>query len=154
MNKKSKKAISTIWVLLAISATSAAIFAGCNSYKNANNSSNSVVSSSSNSSETSKNSDSSKTYSLQLNSNPSTGYSWSYSVDKEGIIKESKNEYVSDENSKSLLGVGGKQNYTFEGVKEGDVTITFKYARSNDDTDATTKVVNLHVNADGSITAQ
>lgn len=71
-----------------------------------------------------------KTLKLELEANATTGYSWSYSLSQENIVKFVKDEYVSSKNDSKLTGVGGKQVYEIKGLKEGEVTITFKYSRS------------------------
>lgn len=68
-------------------------------------------------------------YKLELEANATTGYSWSYSVDKEGIVEFVKDEYISNETNE-LVGVGGKQIYEIKGLKKGKVVIKFEYKRS------------------------
>ena len=51
------------------------------------------------------------------------------------------------------MGVGGKYVFTVEGLKEGDVTLTFIYARSETgDELADTREYALHSDASGVIT--
>lgn len=69
------------------------------------------------------------TYDIELDSNPSTGYTWSYSISEEGIIKFIKDEFISPNNSEDLVGAPGIQKYQIAGVKEGEVEITFTYRR-------------------------
>lgn len=69
------------------------------------------------------------TYDIELDSNPSTGYTWSYDVSEEGIVKFTKDEFVLPEESKNLSGAPGKQIYQITGESEGEVEITFTYSR-------------------------
>jgi predicted secreted protein len=67
---------------------------------------------------------------IDLESNPTTGYEWKYDIDNEGIIKQVSKVYKQDEAEKGILGSGGKDIWTFEGIKEGSTQVTFKYLRS------------------------
>lgn len=69
-----------------------------------------------------------KTFTISLDSNASTGYAWVYTMSEEGIVKEIKNEYVTPDTD--AVGIPGKQIFSFEGLKEGQVTLTFSYERS------------------------
>ncbi len=62
-----------------------------------------------------------------LKENPSTGYVWSYTMDKEGILKETYNEYKAPKTS--LAGAPGMHVWQFEPVGNGTVTLTFTYSR-------------------------
>lgn len=73
----------------------------------------------------------SKTYKLELESNATTGFSWSYTIDKSGIVEFVKNEYVPNESNESV-GVGGKQIYEIKGISAGTVTINFEYKQQWD----------------------
>ncbi len=69
--------------------------------------------------------------SIELGSNASTGYSWSYTVDKPDIIKEMSSRYVDGTVPRGhpLAGAPGKQVFVFTGQKPGKVLVTFSYAR-------------------------
>lgn len=65
---------------------------------------------------------------ISLDSNPSTGYLWNYEISNEDIVNISQ---AYDTNCKNnVSGCGGKNIYTITPKKEGEVTITFKYARN------------------------
>lgn len=70
----------------------------------------------------------SATYRIELDSNTTTGYTWEYEMLPEGIIKETKNEYIAPEDT-GMVGVGGKQVFEFVGLKEGEVSLLFVYRR-------------------------
>lgn len=157
MKNSSKKVISVVAALVTLCSVSALALTGCN--LNGTNSASSVNSSSSTSSKQESSEETSneeeinmKNYTINLRGNATTGYTWSYSVDKEGIIKEEVNKYTPDKAEEGVVGTGGVQTYSFKSVKEGDVTITFKYAKSwEDNSTIETKTVKLHVDADGNI---
>ena len=71
-----------------------------------------------------------KTAVIQLDGNPTTGYSWEYTMKPEGIIQEVDNQYKSDTENQDIVGQGGEFTFTFSGVKAGETTLTFEYRRS------------------------
>ena len=66
---------------------------------------------------------------IELNGNPSTGYSWIYTISPEGIVREVSNNFVRDPAKKRLIGSGGKFVFTFEAVATGEAEIIFSYRR-------------------------
>lgn len=70
---------------------------------------------------------------LSFPSNPTTGYDWTYYVDNEGII-EIDEEYKST-CKEGMVGCGGTKVFEIEGVKSGEVTLTFKYKRNWEETE-------------------
>lgn len=88
-------------------------------------------------------------YKYSLDANPTTGYTWEYVMDKEGIVEVTKNEYVASNTDEDIAGASGKQEYEFKGLKEGDVTITFSYLRTWEENSAEkTEELKLHVDKD------
>ena len=67
---------------------------------------------------------------ISLEENPTTGYQWSYTVDPEGVLEEKSSEYIEGNSDGEMTGVPGKHEWVFEAVSDGDVNITFVYARS------------------------
>lgn len=66
------------------------------------------------------------TFSISLDSNPSTGYSWQAKYDQEYFeLVEQKFETSSD-----LIGAGGKEIFTFKALKSGEKFIDFDYLRT------------------------
>lgn len=90
---------------------------------------------------------------ISLASNPSTGYSWSYKMSKEGIVKLIASKYQEDKHDSNMVGVGGKEFYTFEALKEGKVTITFIYTSPGGEA-STNKNITLKVSKDLNITKE
>jgi len=58
--------------------------------------------------------DPTNSYSIQLQADKNDGYVWSYTIDKEGILEETTNYYVS-----------GVYTFEFEGVSKGKVKLHF-----------------------------
>ncbi len=69
---------------------------------------------------------------IVLDSNPTTGYTWSYKASAEGLLTETSNSYEPFEEEEGLVGGGGAQLYVFEPAKgaSGTVTLTFTEGRS------------------------
>lgn len=64
---------------------------------------------------------------IELDSNPTTGYIWSWSQDGTGSLSLVDESFI--EPSTPMLGAGGKQVFVFSGGAPGEVTLTFIYAR-------------------------
>lgn len=89
------------------------------------------------------------TYEIRLESNSSTGYQWSYTMDKTGIVKESKTSYIPDNTSSAPVpGSGGTSVYTFESIAQGEVILTFTYQRSWETDVEPIKSVTYHLSVD------
>ncbi|MBQ9539720.1 MAG: protease inhibitor I42 family protein, partial [Treponema sp.] len=92
------------------------------------------------------------TASISFDANATTGFSWDYILDEEGIVEEQSNEYVSEKHPKGMVGYGGRQNYTFKAAKAGSTTATFIYHRPWDESSTihTVKVL-IKVDKEGNI---
>ena len=67
-------------------------------------------------------------YTIELDSNPSTGYDWHYEITNQIVDIE---RFYDDSNCKEgILGCGGKTIYTLTPLKKGTTTIDFKYCRN------------------------
>jgi inhibitor of cysteine peptidase len=69
----------------------------------------------------------SKSITIALNGNPTTGYSWTYTMDPQGIVKEVSHEY--EASAEGAVGGGGKDTYVFAAQSPGEVQLQFAYAR-------------------------
>lgn len=69
-----------------------------------------------------------KTYELKLEGNTSAGYQWLYTAEPEGIVKELKSEFKYPEDA-CCMGSNGNFVFSFEGLKEGEVTLSFECVR-------------------------
>ncbi|MBR6736655.1 MAG: protease inhibitor I42 family protein, partial [Oscillospiraceae bacterium] len=67
--------------------------------------------------------------SINLEENPTTGYLWSYTAEPADILKEVGCEFKEPQ-SNGLVGTSGVRIFTFEPIKDGEVTVTFNYSRS------------------------
>jgi inhibitor of cysteine peptidase len=67
-------------------------------------------------------------FNITLDANPTTGYQWKLSDNfTEGVVKLVGSEYVAPETE--MVGVGGKEVWTFEGVRSGETTVELEYVR-------------------------
>lgn len=71
-----------------------------------------------------------KTIMIELEENPSTGFSWSYSLSDEDVIHLVEDGYVADSDDPNVVGGGGMHEYKFEGLEAGETTIIFDYFKS------------------------
>ena len=70
---------------------------------------------------------------IELEGNPTTGYEWTCVVKDEKIAKV-ESIFKPDETTSAITGEGGTYLFTVTGLKEGNPTITCKYARSWEET--------------------
>jgi len=66
---------------------------------------------------------------VELKGNPTTGYSWDYTMSPEGIVREIFKDYIPDKKDENLAGSGGKFVFTFEAVTQGEAELVFSYFR-------------------------
>lgn len=69
------------------------------------------------------------TVTVELYSNPSSGYVWEYEMDRTGVMTLIETHYDSDPFSLLTNGGGGKRSFTFRAVSSGTVHITFRYVK-------------------------
>jgi predicted secreted protein len=81
---------------------------------------------------------------IVLESNLTTGYKWEASFDS-NLIKLVKSDYKQAESKPDMVGVGGKEYFTFEGLKKGDTKVTLDYQRSWEQGSVDQKVFNVSV---------
>lgn len=70
---------------------------------------------------------------ILLLENPTTGFTWACKASAEGVLQSDGDYYVPAEEPKegeTQVGAGGYHMWLFTGIAEGDVTLTFTYARS------------------------
>lgn len=70
------------------------------------------------------------TVEINLESNPTTGYSWFLS-DKtnESIVSLVDSEYIESGKDEELVGAGGHETFTFKAVSKGETSIILNYER-------------------------
>ncbi len=93
------------------------------------------------------------TTTVELYTNPASGYSWEYSYDELGILVLSDSYYIPD-SSAILSGGGGTQNFKFTSLSSGTVNITFRYVSKIDNSVASEYVYTYVVDYEGNITLQ
>lgn len=71
-------------------------------------------------------------FEIRLESNPTTGYTWSYKESEEGIVAISE-RYDNSNCPKDYVGCGGEEIYTLTPLKEGTMVLEFDYQRSFED---------------------
>ncbi len=97
--------------------------------------------------------DSAKTVvTISLDENPSTGYGWQYAVSEEGVLSLTADEYRSDAPA-GVAGAGGIRSFSFAGLREGTVKLTFTYLRSWEGDPIRTVVIECKVTAEKQIEA-
>lgn len=60
---------------------------------------------------------------IELEENPTTGYTLVYKIKDEEIVKVTSDEYKAED--KEMAGSGGMHTYVIQGLKEGETTIEF-----------------------------
>lgn len=87
---------------------------------------------------------------INLDSNPTTGYSWSFDISDENVICFVKSEYTE---TGVGLGAGGRNSFRFVGLSEGTAKINFTYSRQwTEDPAANTAQFEVTVDQDGNVT--
>ena len=72
-----------------------------------------------------------KEFAISLKSNPTTGYSWQLAKPAEAaVVKLVKSDYQADSHPPGMVGVGGKEVWTFTAVGPGKTVLDFKYVRA------------------------
>ena len=66
---------------------------------------------------------------VELKGNPTTGYTWLYTMSPEGIVREIFNDYIPDKTDENIVGSGGKFVFSFEAVSQGEAELVFSYLR-------------------------
>jgi predicted secreted protein len=81
---------------------------------------------------------------IVLESNPTTGYKWETDFDN-SLLKLVKSDYKQSAAKEGMVGVGGKEYFTFEGLNKGNNKITMTYKRSWEEGSADQKVFSFSV---------
>jgi predicted secreted protein len=67
-------------------------------------------------------------FTIELTSNPTTGYQWEANWDDE-YVKLISQKYVPDQHLPGMVGFGGTEIYTFKALKKGHTEIRLDYMR-------------------------
>ena len=81
---------------------------------------------------------------IALESNPTTGYKWDANFDSSSL-KLVKSDYEQSEAKPGMVGVGGKEHFTFEGLKKGNTKVTLDYKREWEQDSAEQMIFNVSV---------
>jgi predicted secreted protein len=68
------------------------------------------------------------TFEVKLEANPSTGYGWTVSPEKNSIVRQKSMKFIRG-GAGDVPGAGGTNVWKFEGVKAGNQKLTFNYQR-------------------------
>lgn len=93
------------------------------------------------------------TVTVELYTNPSSGYSWEYSYDRIDVLILDEDRYIPD-TSAILSGGGGTQVFSFRAINSGTVNITFRYVNQITDNIASEYVYTYVVDDAMNITLQ
>jgi predicted secreted protein len=66
---------------------------------------------------------------IEFEGNPTTGYSWIYTMEPGGIVREVSAEYKGASAAENRAGRGGVFVFVFESIKPGEVELRFSYTR-------------------------
>jgi len=69
-------------------------------------------------------------FTINLESNPTTGYMWAVVEIDEEVLEVVKNDYFADPSPEMITGTGGREEYQFRGIKPGECVLTMHYRRS------------------------
>jgi len=90
-----------------------------------------------------------KTATVELEGNPTTGFSWVYTISPEGVLREVTNKYMAHKADKGMAGSGGKFIFVFKAAAAGEAELVFSYRRVWEEGIPALKTVNYRVNVDG-----
>ncbi len=65
---------------------------------------------------------------LELEENPTTGYTWSYTLEPAGILTIESDEFIAPDTG--LVGAPGRHVWRFTPAADGEVTLTFVHAQA------------------------
>lgn len=69
------------------------------------------------------------TVTVELYSNPTSGYAWEYSFDNSGVLALTDTHYTPDAANILSGKGGGTRSFTFCSLNSGSVRVTFKYVK-------------------------
>lgn len=69
------------------------------------------------------------TFTIRLEANHTTGYSWSLADNKSDIVEKVSDVYEPYETAGNVVGSGGTEIWTFKAVAKGQATLNFQYTR-------------------------
>ncbi len=82
-------------------------------------------------------------FNITLSENPTTGYTWNYSISNSNILKIIEDKYCAMNNN--TIGGGGFHYWIIEGLKKGNATIVFKYRRPWENKSVKTIIYKIYI---------
>ena len=71
-----------------------------------------------------------ETFTVALESNPTTGYGWALDGKEDGtVVRKVSDEFVGKAHPPGMVGVGGTERWTFQAAKKGKTALHFIYRR-------------------------
>ena len=70
-----------------------------------------------------------QTYSISLDSNPTTGYSWKLASPTNSVFELVTNSYEPGKHPNGMVGVGGVEHWTIKAIGKGRAELTLDYMR-------------------------
>ena len=67
---------------------------------------------------------------VELNSNPTTGYSWQCTLEDSSVAELTAQSYEQKNKDKQLVGAGGTETFIFTAKKAGTTKVFFTYKRA------------------------
>jgi predicted secreted protein len=64
---------------------------------------------------------------IELCSNPTTGFEWSYEMSGDTALKEEDHDF--EEPGGDIVGASGKETWTFEATEKGEAVINMEYSQ-------------------------
>lgn len=82
---------------------------------------------------------------IELEANPTTGYTWSITGPLSPAIEKVSNVYVPAKTDPNVVGSGGMEKWTFKAVSAGDATIQMEYLQAGSNQNGGTATFNVTV---------
>ncbi len=71
-----------------------------------------------------------ETFTVALESNPTTGYGWALDGKEDGtVVRKLSDEFVGQAHPPGMVGVGGTERWKFQAEKKGKTSLHFIYRR-------------------------
>ncbi len=91
---------------------------------------------------------------VTLSENPSTGYSWSYTISDPDVLRVTTDTFTPASSDPSVAGAPGTRAVTFEAAAEGTALLTFVYARPWEKNPIETVEIRCNISRDLTIEAE
>ncbi len=82
---------------------------------------------------------------IELEENPTTGYSWTFTQEGEGQVELVKDKYKANSTVKEMVGGGGVHTFTFKAKTDGICYLKFEHIRPWEDGAIERKIYKLEI---------